>query len=142
MYYLLLNDSHIDLAISPYLNYQNNAVKRIIKYIKPRLKVIKKAKDYVVINQSNYIPKLHWNKSDTDLLELIVALHESGAIQNSSKDLSQKEAIEFFSEVFQKDIKDPYKKLNSARLRYKDNFIEKLSDVLGEYYKKQNEKMK
>jgi len=140
----LMNSFNLKRALSKYWEIQFAAIEEIEKYIDIRLPIIKSAPDYVKSNPDNNISSnnITWSKSDTDLLELVVALHETGAIQNPSKDLSQKEAIAFFSEIFNKEIKDPHKKLNSARLRYKDNFIEKLSDVLEEYYKKQNEKMR
>lgn len=138
----IFNECQVGFAISSYLFILNKTIGKVISYIKPRLKVIKKTDDYVVINSSHSDQDIKWSKSDTDLLELIVSLHESGAIQNSTKNLSQKEAIEIFCELFQKEIKDPYKKLNAARIRYKDTFMDKLADILTEYYKKQDNKIK
>lgn len=88
-------------------------------------------------------PKLVWNRSDTDLLELVVSLYESGAVQNPSKDLSQKGIIEIMSSVFGKEIKDIHKKLNAARNRKKDDgsFINKLQTALEEYYHKLDDKL-
>jgi len=87
---------------------------------------------------------INWTKSDTDLLELIIALYEYGAIQNTTKDLTQKDAIMIISSFFGKDdIKDVYKKLNAARMRKKEeraNFLSRLAEELNNYYKKQDEK--
>jgi hypothetical protein len=86
---------------------------------------------------------LIWTRSDTDLLELIIGLYEQGAIQNETKNLTQKDAIKAFSELFGKEIKDPYKKLNAARARKKEEvvpFLVKLQNTLEDYHNKQESK--
>jgi hypothetical protein len=98
------------------------------------------------VKQINSLPahsEIIWSRSDTDLLELILALYEVGAIQNSTKNLTQKEAIQAFSDFLGKDIKDQYKKLNAARNRKKEDpgFISKLQKALDAYFQALNEKM-
>jgi hypothetical protein len=57
---------------------------------------------------------LKWQKTDTDLLELVTALFESGSITNSTKDLTRKEAINVFMQFFGVEIKDVESKLSRA----------------------------
>jgi hypothetical protein len=132
-----------DQALSKYWDIQLEVIERLIRFIEPRKKVIETTDDYIkVISILSTQPSLLWTKSDTDLLELIIALHESGAIQNSTKDLNQKEAIQAFSDFFGKEIKDQYKKLNAARNRKKEDpgFISKMQKALDAYYQGLNEK--
>jgi len=90
-----------DELLSRYWDLQICIIERIIRFIEPREKVIEITDDYVkVINILPGHSSLRWNRSDTDMLELVIALLESGAIQNSTKDLTQKEAIQIFSDFF------------------------------------------
>ena len=132
-----------DYTLSRYWDIQIYVIERLIRFLEPRKKVIEITDDYVqVINTLPPQPSLHWTKTDTDLLELIIALIEVGAIQNATKDITQKEAIQVFSDFFGKEIKDQYKKLNAARNRKKEDpgFVNKMQKALEAYYKCLNEK--
>ena len=91
---------------------------------------------------SKFQTNLKWLKSDTNLLELIVALLESNSINNNLNDLTQKEAFNSFATFFQKELKDSHKKLNAARNRKKDepSFLIKLDQFLQDYYAKLDSK--
>jgi hypothetical protein len=134
---------NMEYCLSRYWDIQINVIERLIRYIEPRKRVIEITDDYVkVINILPVQPSMLWTKSDTALLEFIIALHESGAIQNSTKDLTQKEAILMFSDFFGKEIKDQYKKLNAARNRKKEDpgFIIKMQKAMEAYYQGLNDK--
>ncbi|MHA1748712.1 MAG: RteC domain-containing protein [Promethearchaeota archaeon] len=87
--------------------------------------------------------KIKWLKSDTDLLELITALYESKAINNESKNLTRKDAIKYFAEIFSIEIKDAESKLTRATERKKDTspFLTKLKEIFDEYCQKKYDKI-
>lgn len=134
----------MEYTLSQYWDAQINATDSLIRYIEPRKKVIEATDDYSKVIDILPGPNtIIWTKSDTDFLELIISLLEVGAIQNITKDLKQKKAIESFSDFFGINIKDPYKKLNAARFRKKEdlNLIQKMQKALEEYYQGLNKKL-
>lgn len=133
----------MDIILSKYWEIQINVIETLLRIIETRRSIIEKTNDYV--KEINSIPShltLEWERSDTDLLEVIIALFEEGAIQNVTKNLTQIEVIQIFSDLFGLEIKDPYKKLNSARLRETKNseFTLKLHNALKSYYQRQDDK--
>lgn len=141
------NDWHlakyVDFSLSQYWIIQIEALKQLVDTINSRITIIQNTDDYVKAIESAESGKLIWLKTDTDLLELIVALHESGSLQNISKNISQKESIRIVASLFNRDIKDIHKKLNAARNRKKEDstFLSKLQASLDEYYQKLDEKL-
>jgi len=137
-------NKYVYFVLSDYWRSHLSSITEILKYIEVREKIIEKTDDYVkVISEiPDLNSKLIWNKTDTDFLELVMALLETGSIQNQSLNLTQKEALESFSQFFNIEVKDPYKKLNAARNRKKEDpsFTYKLNQALEEYYKKQDTK--
>ncbi len=86
----------------------------------------------------NLIPiesEIIWQKSDTDLLELITALIQSGSINNVSKDLTRKDTIRLFETFFNCTIKDAENKLSKATARKIDQtpFLNTLTKSFKEY---------
>jgi len=140
-----MNDIHyVTFALTRYWEIHLPIIDRLIRLLQQRTSIIEKTDDYVhKINSLSSQPTLQWTKSDTDLLELIISLHEVGAIQNATKDLSQKEAIQMISDFFGKEMKDQYKKLNAARNRKKEDpgFVNKMQKALEAYYQCLNERM-
>ncbi|MFH0757261.1 MAG: RteC domain-containing protein [Bacteroidota bacterium] len=136
---------YVDYSLSRYWDIQIKYLDRVNKIIDTHIKNIKKSDDYVLEKEkeSTY-NNLLWTKSDTDILELVTALFEHGAIQNKTKDLTHKEAIKVFSDLFGIEVKDQYKKLNAARARKKEGpaFLERIQESLEAYYEKQDEKSK
>lgn len=132
------------MILSRYWDHHINVIDSLLRFIEPRKKVIEVTNDYVkVIDIVSNPQTFNWTRTDTDLLELIIALFESGAIQNTTRNLTQKEAIQIFSDFFGKEIKDQYKKLNAARNRKKEDpgFIIKLQQALDNYYQKLDERL-
>lgn len=85
----------INFVLTDFWKIQMNSIDVILKYINERETIIEKTDDYVkVIAEIPVINRtLSWEANDTDLLELITALVESGSIQNSTKSITRKEAI-------------------------------------------------
>lgn len=69
---------------------------------------------------------LSWTASKTDLIELIYALHVSGALRNGSTDI--KKIIDISSELFNIDLGNYYKTYAQIKDRQKDStkFLDKL----------------
>lgn len=73
-------------------------------------------------------PKLFWQGSDVDLLELVSALYESGVIRSDRFQLRRKELLGAFESLFNLTIKDSAVKLSQAKGRKKEiaPFLERL----------------
>ena len=86
---------------------------------------------------------LIWQKNDTDLLELVTALFESGSITNSTKDLTRKEAINAFMGFFGMEIKDAESKLSRATSRKKDvaQYLSNLKTTFEDYAKAKDDRL-
>lgn len=86
---------------------------------------------------------LIWQRNDTDLLELVTALYESGSITNSTKDLTRKEAINAFMQFFGMEIKDAESKLSRATSRKKDvsQYLTNLKTTFEDYAKAKDERL-
>jgi hypothetical protein len=135
---------YMHFALSRYWEIQIATIERLLRIIDARKAIIEKTNDYVKeINSLSSQSSIQWTKTDTDLLELIIALYEVGAIQNTTKDLTQKEAIQSFSDFFDIEIKDQYKKLNSARNRKKEDpgIILRMQKALESYFEGLNKRM-
>lgn len=67
----------------------------------------------------NNLPKVKWNGTDTELLELIVALTQARKIVNEQGNPVRKEITEFFEKAFDFEIKDAEKKISATKNRKK-----------------------
>ncbi len=74
--------------------------------------------------------KLFWTNSKTDLIELIYALHSSGAINNGTADI--KEMATAYEQIFNIDLGNFYHTFIELRSRKSNNtkFLDLLKDVL------------
>lgn len=136
------NSEWINYVLTFYWEDQIRSIDTILEYIRRREEIIEKTDDYVrVINEiPTFNGTIMWEASDTDLLELITALVESGSVQNSTKSITRKEAIDFFSEIFGLEIKDAESKLSRATERKKDlsPFLTKLKYHFEQYVQKKD----
>jgi len=87
---------------------------------------------------------LLWKANDTDLLELVVALHKDNIIERKDKkELTRKELIEYFSGLFDLQIKDVEGKLTRATNRNdKTPFLDKLKLAFENYGQEKEEKQR
>jgi hypothetical protein len=107
-----------DYTLSKYWEIQLNAIDELLRYIDPRKRVIEVTDDYAKVLDIMPPQKiLQWKKSDVDLLELIVALNESGSIFCNNSAMTRKELREFFENLFGMTIKDSESKLSKATIR-------------------------
>jgi hypothetical protein len=79
--------------------------------------------------------QLQWNRSDTDLLELVTALYESNAIRSLSGKFTKKELQSVFERLFSHSIKGAGSKLTRVRDRKNETsvFMEDLKQAFTRY---------
>jgi len=79
--------------------------------------------------------KLSWKATDTDLLELIVALIETNSVLLNDSKLSRKELVRNFEQIFSINLKDFESKLTRATERKKDTspYLTKLKLAFDNY---------
>lgn len=113
-------------------------------HLQSEIKQIRPNQTSLFTQQSLLFPKLHWNNSDTALLELIIALQRSGAIVAEDGKLSQRQLLQIAERLFNRPIKSPSTKLNQARERKKDNavFLENLKGHFQAYSQELDEKQR
>lgn len=101
------------------------------------------ANDLVVVQGGDVSP-YSWNASDTDLLEVVAALHKNNSIkQKDSKPLTRKELIDYFQQIFNMDIKDVEGKLSKATSRKKNMtpFLDSLKGAFESYAEEKEGKL-
>jgi hypothetical protein len=83
---------------------------------------------------------LVWNRSDTDLLELITALYESKSIISKNGKFTKKQLQTIFERLFHHTIKDAGSKLTRARDRKTETavFMEELKNAFSNYVSKKD----
>ena len=84
---------------------------------------------------TKFKPDITWEYTATDLLELVTALYEAGAINNTKEDLTRKDVIKFFEFIFNYPIKDAESKLSKATAVRKDPtpFLDSLTKTFIHY---------
>ena len=123
----------------------SNTIEEIKEEIEKIIIRIKREEEEQKIVDTGYAdkgrPAISWEASDTDLIELITALHEGGFINNKTENLSRKDAFEFFGLVFNQPMKDAESKLSKAMALRKNPtpFLDSLIKVITHY---QSEKLK
>jgi hypothetical protein len=138
------NDRFVTELIYFFLNRKNEVIESAISFLENKIKWLEMIKDQSIdsINVNLKSSDLVWTRSDTDLLELVTALYEIRAINHSQHPLTRKEAIEFFSKFFDRDIKDAESKLSRATERKKDvsPFLKSLKESFDNYAIKKEQK--
>lgn len=83
--------------------------------------------------------KLFWTGSKTDLIELIYALHSSGAINSGTADIKEMAAV--YEQIFNIDLGNYYHTFIEIRARKSNNtkFIDKLKESLIKRYEESDE---
>ena len=62
---------------------------------------------HMPISETSLLSQFRWSASDTDLLELLAALHKSDSIQRrDGKPLTRKELVDYFQSIFGLEIKN------------------------------------
>jgi len=89
---------------------------------------------------SRFEHRLKWLSTDTDLLEVIMALLEKKTIQNNTNSLTKKEAIETIAEFFQQPISHSESKISKMIDRKKGihPFLDSLVQSLDDYTERQS----
>jgi hypothetical protein len=124
----------------------------LVEYIRQKLKLLKKAIKFEVNPQyhikfpdptttdlvtriKDFFPGLEWIRTDTDLVELIIGLHESNCVKTQTGELTQSMAIATAEKILNREIKHSAVKIHKAGNRLK-NPAAFLEEVLGNYLKR------
>lgn len=131
-------------CIDSFVSCQKEVIESAISFLNKKLEEVKLSYNQILESDTpSHNPKqIVWKKSDTDLLELVTALDEMEAIGIKGHDLTRKDAIEFFSNMLGKEIKDAESKLSRATERKKDvsPFLSALKESFDNYAIKKEQK--
>jgi hypothetical protein len=143
---LIPNDKRKHLPDTPYtkaiisifLQQQKQIIENLLSWLVGRIQIVSESSGISFNNTKAINTSIQWKRSDTDLLELIVALNESGSIYCNNSAMSRKQTIEFFENLFSLTIKDPESKLSRATERKKDPapYLTFLKQTFDNYSKK------
>lgn len=122
--------------ISYFVQLSRELINTLVEFIRQKLRLVKKVikmegntqyqipfpetynLDFGKRNKDHF-PIIEWTRTDTDLLELIISLIESGSIKARNGDLTQTMAIKMFEQFFNRIIKDSGIKIHKAGARVK-----------------------
>ena len=129
--------------LSTFVAQQKTVLEGTLNYIHRQVDLINQMKDSEFKGKSRSSNDLLWNKNETDLLELIVALTETKSITNSDGNLSRKDVYEIFSQIFNTPLKDAESKLTRATNRKKDvsPYLTSLKVAFDNYAIKKEDKL-
>ncbi|WP_282069199.1 RteC domain-containing protein [Olleya namhaensis] len=126
------------IGIKEWSDFIPELLKTRIYFIDKLLKfIIKKSKLYTgkdLITQQN--PKVKWNGTNVELIELIKALIENNSLKGQQKDI-----IESFCTFLNVEIKHPNKTITDIKKRNIDSetlFLDRLKSSLYDYITKEN----
>ncbi len=102
----------------------------LIVYLQQEIEKLENYKDNQNTNLMKQSSRLFWTGSKTELIELIYALHSSGAINSGTADI--KEMASLFEQLFNIDLGNYYHTFIEIRARKgsKTKFIDRLEEAL------------
>jgi len=91
-----------------------------------------------LFDDTKAFPRLHWNCSDTDLLELVTALYETGAVKASEGKITKRQLQLGLEWLFNHPVKGAGSKLTKARDRKMEpaRFLTELKEAFVVYSNK------
>ena len=106
----------------------------LIVYLQQEIEKLE-SNDNPKVNPMRQSTKLFWTGSKTELIELIYALHGSGAINSGTADI--KEMASLFEQIFNVDLGNYYHTFIEIRARKcsKTKFLDTLIEVLNQRFK-------
>lgn len=142
---------HLRVIFNSFYETQSNSIRKILEFIEIKLQIVKD--ENVKHNSSNQIDRpfnedgpnlndsynLNWQRSKIDLIELIIALHETKSIYRNNEPINQIDLITEFSRIFKYDLLDYEKDLSQAknkRKKAKAPFLEILKTAFENYCSK------
>jgi hypothetical protein len=102
----------------------------LIVYLQQEIEKLENYKDNQNTNLMKQSSRLFWTGNKTELIELIYALQNSGAINSGTADI--KEMASLFEQIFNIDLGNYYHTFIEIRARKgsKTKFIDKLEEAL------------
>ena len=134
-------DEH--LQATSFIKYQKKTIDDSLFLINELIEYVKENDLGIPESYLESHTHIKWNTSDTDLLELIVALQESNSIVLENQKTNRKELIRNFEKIFNIQIKDPESKLTRATERKKDTspFLTNLKQSFEDYCLRKEERL-
>ncbi|WP_245794685.1 RteC domain-containing protein [Flaviramulus basaltis] len=111
----------------------------LIVYLQQEIKKLESINDNPKLNPMKQSTKLFWTGNKTELIELIYALHDSGAINSGTADI--KEMASMFEQIFNIDLGNYYHTFIEIRARKcsKTKFLDRLIEVLNQRFQNADE---
>jgi len=111
----------------------------LIVYLQQEIEALETNTDNTKLNAMKQSSKLFWTGSKTELIELIYALHSSGAINSGTADI--KEMASLFEHIFNIDLGNYYHTFIEIRARKcsKTKFLDKLIEALNKRFEESDE---
>jgi hypothetical protein len=141
--------------ISYFVQLSRELINTLVEFIRQKLRLVKKVikmegntQYQIPFPESNspdfrksvkdHFPKMVWARSDMDLLELIISMHETGCIKTHTGEISQTMAIQVAEEIFNRPIKNSNVKIHKAGARVKSPapFLEELLESYSKRLKR------
>lgn len=116
-------------------------LKRLEKLIEIELRM---PVNVATTTQQNEPSLYKWNANDTDLLELVAAMHESDSVKRTDgKKLTQKELFEYFQGIFNVKLNNIHSTLNKAGNRKTGitPYLNRLITAFENYVQEKEEKL-
>ncbi|MBZ9632216.1 RteC domain-containing protein [Salegentibacter sp. LM13S] len=111
--------AHYDTSLywDPEFNTSHDILLAYLRAYKRLLPLLQRQMELLDQPQSEFISKhdLHWTASKVDLIELIYALHFSGAINNGAGNII--DIVSLFEEIFSQKFDNSYKKFSEIKGR-------------------------
>ncbi|MDT0691070.1 RteC domain-containing protein [Salegentibacter sp. F188] len=131
--------SHYDTSLywDPEFNTSHDILLAYLRAYKRLLPFLQRQMELLDHPQIEYINKhdLHWTASKVDLIELIYALHFSGAINNGSANII--DIVSLFEVIFNQKLGNCYKKLSEIKGR-KGRITKFLDEITWNFEQKMN----
>lgn len=115
-----------------FLNSLRTDLRAEIKYLYNLINTMKKMPE-ITSNQNKTIQEhnIEWKREKNDLIELVRALKLIGAINNSTNNITYKEAYKFFGDIFHTDLKRPEDQLRQVSESFDTPYF--LEELLSKY---------
>lgn len=114
----------IKRRVSGFLAIQLAIIQDIESFVSHQIEFCKLTLQYDILDVGgsvNAVSELIWNKSQSDLVELIIALYESNAITTPRGKLTKKDLLTVIGNFLNMPINNPYVRISQLISRKKEN---------------------
>lgn len=136
---LVKNNLNLDLYEDEYEEFLKNLkynLRSEIQFVYDQIQHLSKDSNNIPSTNQSSDSGIKWRKHKIDLIELIIALHETESIFNDNKPMNQIDMISVFSDIFRFDLSDYENDLSQAKIKRKKGkapFLNKLKIAFENY---------